>query len=92
MPITADGVSSKKKIVCALHTAHIRQSNKQRVVVTFFDPLVLYFSTGDLIGLSLLIFLQFLGILHLLSFRFIQITLLVYEICSNTTTPCAKHH
>lgn len=48
-------------------------------VVTFLDPLVLYLGTGDLIGLSLLIFLQFLGILHLLPFGLVQVTLSVHK-------------
>lgn len=48
-------------------------------VVTFLNPFVVYLSSGDLIGLSLLIFLQFLGVLHLFPFCFIQVALAVHK-------------
>lgn len=45
------------------------------VHVTFPHLLVLYLSAGDLIGFSLLIFLQLLGILHLLPLCLIKVAL-----------------
>lgn len=55
--------------------------HKESSAVTFLDPLVLYLCSGDLIGLRLLIFLQFLRILHLLPFCLVQVALPVHKYC-----------
>lgn len=47
----------------------------QSECVTFPHLLVLYLSAGDLIGFGLLIFLQLLGILHLLPLCLIKVAL-----------------
>lgn len=51
------------------------------VYVTFPHLLVLYLSAGDLIGFSLLIFLQLLGILHLLPLCLIKVALQKHIYC-----------
>lgn len=51
------------------------------IYVTFPHLLVLYLSTGDLIGLGLLIFLQLLGILHLLPLCLIKVALQKHMYC-----------
>lgn len=54
------------------------------VYVTFPHLLVLYLSAGDLIGFSLLIFLQLLGILHLLPLCLIKVALQKHIYCYTT--------
>lgn len=61
--------------VVAMHARAITNMTYITWIVTFLDPLVLNLCAGDLIGLSLLIFLQFLGVLHLFPFRLIQVAL-----------------
>lgn len=81
-----DGLSSEREILyeykCAIHRemwcfawSHATEDN---LVATFLNPLVLYLSASDLICLRLMIFLQFLGILHLLPLRLVEITLQIH--------------
>lgn len=76
LPILLASSKKKKRKYYAYYCSHGTESTqKQNWCLTFFNPLVMYVSTGDLISLSLLIFLKFLGILHLLPLSLIQITL-----------------
>lgn len=69
------GILCQHVLMLSLLSVHV----KLRSVVTFPNPLVLYLSTGDLIGLSLLILLQLLGVLHFLPLRLVQVALQIHK-------------